>query len=60
MGLKGRLTRGVDGALFHANVGFDVIVAEEPPLGKNDKPVQVRCHLSPIALTPPAPPFLSL
>eukprot|EP00048_Salpingoeca_helianthica_P003260 m.65387 g.65387 ORF g.65387 m.65387 type:complete len:400 (+) comp12599_c0_seq2:3-1202(+) len=41
VGLHGRVKRGVDGHVVHTNIDVDVIVAEEPPPGRVDKPVEL-------------------
>jgi N6-adenosine-specific RNA methylase IME4 len=42
VGIKGNVTRSVDGHLIHANIDSDVIVAEEPEeFGSRDKPEEI-------------------
>ncbi|KAG8390610.1 hypothetical protein BUALT_Bualt01G0101400 [Buddleja alternifolia] len=36
MGIKGTVRRSTDGHIIHANIDTDVIIAEEPPYGKDD------------------------
>lgn len=35
MGIKGTVRRSTDGHIIHANIDTDVIIAEEPPYGKD-------------------------
>ena len=49
MGRKGRLRRSTDSHFIHCNVDVDVIVSEEPPHGRVDKPVEVRAREAPVA-----------
>ena len=41
MGIKGTVRRSTDGDFIHANVDIDLIIAEEPPYGSKEKPVEL-------------------
>lgn len=41
MGIKGTVRRSTDGDFIHANVDIDLIIADEPPYGSKEKPVEL-------------------